>query len=225
MFKVVVALIVLIVSDLYPSQAVKKVLVIGCGRSGTTYISKFFQLSGLDVHHESSRGTDGCASWCAVANCYDLFENSIKDMQFEHVLHQVRHPLDVISSWVTNFSNLHDVSWKFIRKHTPEIYSYDSLLVQSAKYWYYWNLRAEKMAEWRYRVEDLPFILPEFGRRINYPFDAAVFSSLSNRTNAWNVISNKLTWKSLRQGLPMWLFKQIQVMAFRYGYSITDDAL
>jgi hypothetical protein len=201
----------------------KKVLVVGCGRSGTGYIARFFQLSGLDVSHETSRGTQGCSSWYALAHLYGPSGLALDNVHFEHVIHQVRHPLDVISSWVINLFNLQNNAWKLIRQHLPEISSSDSLLVHCAKYWYYWNLKAEKIAEWRYCIEDLPSILPELEEKVDYPLNAGVFEILSNKTNTWRLISNRITWETLKQELPMWLFNELQEMAGRYGYSIVDD--
>jgi hypothetical protein len=41
----------------------KKILITGCPRSGTKYISKFLRRCGKDVPHETHVGEDGIASW------------------------------------------------------------------------------------------------------------------------------------------------------------------
>lgn len=227
-FKISVALIILAAFNLHSVEetvaesCTKKILVVGCGRSGTTYIARFFQLSGLDVIHERSTGSDGSASWFALGGTYFPSDPITEGTEFEHVFHQVRHPLNVITSWLINVTNLKGWEWEFVRKHVPEISQYDSLLVQCAKYWYYWNLKAEKIAEWRYRIEDLPFVLSEFEMRLKFPFDATVFDMLPCNINTWASTSNKITWAELQRKLPKVLFKQLRGMAYRYGYSIVD---
>lgn len=80
-------------------------LITGCGRSGTTYISAVLQEFGLDVRHECY-GADGICSWPMTVVDDDLPWKWLppgrnKDMKFTHILHQVRHPLKVIASFYT----------------------------------------------------------------------------------------------------------------------------
>ncbi|MEI8365611.1 MAG: hypothetical protein WCF65_04250 [Parachlamydiaceae bacterium] len=143
------------------SEHLKPLLIVGCGRSGTEYMATFLRESGLDINHERI-GSDGCVSWPLVVNSFSPW-GPITNEEYIHVFHQVRHPLNVITSWFINLDSLTRDEWVFIRRHIPEIRDHDSLIVQCAKYWYYWNLKAEKMAEWRYRIEDIDSIIPEFG--------------------------------------------------------------
>ena len=76
----------------------KKVLVTGCGRSGTGYMCTFLKASGLDVHHEYM-GADGSVSWLMGATVDKAPWGPLaKGFHFEHVFHQVRNPLKVIQS-------------------------------------------------------------------------------------------------------------------------------
>ena len=136
----------------------KKLLITGCARSGTTYISKFLQNCGLDVPHEVT-GEFGCISWMMAADdCFAPWGEGSLGYEFDLVFHQVRNPLKCISSVMINQPNL---TWDYICKHVPEIDILEPIIQRCAKYWYYWNLLAEKKADWTYRIEDLEQVIGE----------------------------------------------------------------
>lgn len=83
----------------------KKLLVTGCGRSGTLYITSCLQKLGLDVRHEEPvppngvMGKDGMVSWfMTVDDSNPALGPGRKYYEFEYVLQLVRHPLKVIAS-------------------------------------------------------------------------------------------------------------------------------
>lgn len=199
----------------------KLLLIVGCGRSGTAFSNKYFSALGLDMAHEKPGGRDGCVSWPMVFNSYSPWGPVEPQPTFKHIFHQVRNPLDVISSWYINLSDLNRDEWIFIRSHIKEIMFEDSLLVSCAKYWYYWNLYAEKMSEWRFRVEDIENELHTFITKLNITKPVSSPTIPSN-TNAWLPITHKISWNDLKGELPEELFNNIQNMALRYGYSIED---
>jgi len=193
-------------------------LVTGCGRSGSNYMAVFLEKSGYKILHERF-GDDGVVSWPMAVDSFSPW-GPLSEESFEHVFHQVRHPLFVITSWVVNLDNLDRDEWKFIRRYIPEIDLSDSLVVQAAKYWYYWNLLAEKKAEWRYKIEDLKEVLPEFIERSGLVLDSRILDEIPSNYNSWNRTENKITWAELEKELPWDLFQNIQDMACRYGYSL-----
>lgn len=195
-------------------------LVTGCGRSGTYYMSLFLEKSGYDILHERL-GNDGIVSWPMAVNFSSPWRPSSQE-SFQHVFHQVRHPLSVITSWMVNLHDINRDEWIFIRRHIPEIKLSDPLVVQCAKYWYYWNLLAEKNAEWRYRIEDLKEILPEFMERSGLVLDENILDQIPSNSNSWNETENKITWADLEKELPQDLFQNILDMAHRYGYSLEE---
>ena len=69
----------------------KKIIIIGCGRSGTGYIHKFFQRAGLDFGHEVEMQN-------GQSNHYKTFDDL---SEYDVILHQIREPLKVISSLQT----------------------------------------------------------------------------------------------------------------------------
>lgn len=199
----------------------KEVLIIACGRSGTQYMSKLLSCSTLDIKHEQP-GINGCVSWPMVCNSYSPWGPSGDNRNFIHILHQVRHPLSVITSWYNNFGDLQRDEWRFIRKHIIEIKKNDSLLTQIAKYWYYWNLKAEALSEWRFKIEDIDYIIPKLEKRLNITLDKKQVLLISKNTNTFNKIKRKIKWSDLKNKIPKSLFENIQRMAQRYGYSILD---
>jgi hypothetical protein len=155
------------------------ILVTGCGRSGTKYTAELLQRVGLDVLHEKM-GADGIATWCmAVDSCDSPWGGGRHDLKFKTILHQVRHPLKVIPSLTTFTAR----SWQFIERYVPCPQS-DPVILRAAKYWYYWNLEAEKIASWRYRIEALPQIFDEFCRRLGVEPRREALAQTSTMTNS-----------------------------------------
>ncbi len=196
-------------------------LVTGCGRSGTEYMSLYLQAMGLQVLHERE-GEEGTVSWPMVVNNYSPWGPQAGNVKFLHAFHQVRNPLHVITSWYVNIQDLDRDEWIFVRTHVPEIKREDSLLVHCAKYWYYWNLKAEKMSEWRYRIEDIDKLRKKFEKRLEKPIDPNIFNQIPKNTNTWYSTSDKITWSQLKREIPSDLFENLQQMAKKYGYSTQD---
>jgi len=126
-------------------------LITGSGRSATKFTSELLKKMGYDYPHETHIGEDGIVSWYATG------VDGLQEV-FTSILHQVRNPIDTISS-IRTMNN-----WKVISKKTvsytsafyvlPEIKD-DNYLKQCMKYWYHWNKLAESVSEWTYKVEDL----------------------------------------------------------------------
>jgi len=130
----------------------KNVLITGCPRSGTHYIATVLRKLGLDVGHECIRH-DGVVDCRATFGWYDNYE-------FEHVFHQVRNPLVVISSLSVQGNLLGAFVppkiLEFIAKE-KKIESYRNLTARQANMhlWLYSTEMAEEMAEWTYRIESI----------------------------------------------------------------------
>jgi hypothetical protein len=191
-------------------------LVTGCARSGTKYISRALRASGYEIGHEKMSEA-GVSSWyLAAAPKKTKRRVNFGKYKFAHIFHQVRHPLSTISS-VYKTENVH--SWKYIISQIPEIRTDDSHLVKCAKYWYYWNLKAEKLAEWTYRVEDLDQLWDEFGKRIGKAITPPSEAHVPKNTNTRGEY-RQFSWEDLRRELDPILFQEIQKLAVKYGYSI-----
>ena len=156
----------------------RRFLVTGSGRSGTRYTASLLGALGLDVRHESL-GSEGVVSWYVAADADTVpYGPPSSRLVFRHVFHQVRHPLRVIPSLAT----LRPETWAFVAHHVP-CPPDDPLLVRCAKLWLHWNLLAERRAEWRYRIEDLPDIFDEFCRRFGVACDRRVLERVPRDLN------------------------------------------
>lgn len=200
-----------------PAVEERFILVTGCARSGTRYMAFILRDCGLDVGHEWVF-PDGLTSWLMAADSKvcPWEASAAANYQFKHTFHQVRHPLKVIASVYTCEP---PQSWDYICEHLPQIKSTDTHLVKCAKYWYYWNLMAEKKAELTYRIEDLDNALLIMSERTGYDFIPKDIEAFSKDINTRGK-TMELTWDILQEELPCELFFDIQMMALRYGYEI-----
>jgi hypothetical protein len=193
----------------------RDLLITGCARSGTGFISHLLQACKMQIGHEKTQ-KDGVSSWvmCTDAKHVPWAVDSRHKIRFSHIFHQVRHPLNVIASVQTEG----EPSWKYILKHIPEIKKEDSRIVKCAKYWYYWNLKAEQQAEWTYQVEQIDQVWNEFcsrlGRKLNRSQLEAVPRNVNTRTHT------EISWEDLKAQLDPELYDNIQKLAARYGYTI-----
>lgn len=195
----------------------RDILVTGCARSGTRYTAFILRDCGLDIGHEWVY-PQGLTSWLMAADCSECpwGADPSANYTFKHIFHQVRDPMKVIASV---YINEPPESWDFICRHLPEIEETDSHLVKCAKYWYYWNLMAEKKAEYTYRVEDIEKALRVMSFRMKrdlIPKDLGAYNKNINTRET----PPDLTWATLEESLPYPLFYDLQMMALRYGYSI-----
>jgi hypothetical protein len=172
------------------------------------------------MRHESV-GDYGYLGYPFVVGFYNWKGKAIQGAKFEHTFHQVRNPLRVIATWMKRTDI--EESWQFIRKFIPEIQSTDPHIVQCAKYWYYWNKKAEALSEWRYQVEAFDEVIGEFEFRLGVSLHRKAMLAIAKNINSWKGKSAPVTWSLLKKKLPVNLYLDIQEMAKRYGYSTTDE--
>lgn len=192
-------------------------LVTGCSRSGTMYISKVLNECGLHIGHEWPE-KDGLSSWLFAVNTDAApWGPQPNEIHFQHIFHQVRDPLKVISSV---FTHEPVESWQYIIAQIPEISWEDSRLTKAAKFWYYWNLSAEKKSEWTYRVEAIKEILPEYSRRLRVTLDMTALDRVPTNSNTRGsyYYPEEFKWSDLEAELSPELYNNIRELAKRYGY-------
>ncbi|MCP5203915.1 MAG: hypothetical protein H6992_07090 [Pseudomonadales bacterium] len=130
------------------------------------------------MRHEKI-GADGVVSWCMTVESNEApWGSSRCGYEFEHIFHQVRHPLKTIPS-ITTFK---ETSWRYIEQWCHCSPS-DPLMLKAAKYWLHWNERAEEIADWRYRIEDFHDVYPEFCERIGIKPDQSILNSYAKNIN------------------------------------------
>ena len=214
---------VIIILPLHAEQKIEKFLLItGSSRSGTTYIANVLTEAGLEIGHEHLKA-DGCSSWLMNVKTNHAPYGYIRTdlVHYQHIFHQVRDPLKTISSI---FSTEKEKAFIFFKEYIPEIdREKDSRLVQSAKYWYYWNLKAEAQAEWRYKIEELDDVWDEMNERLGLSLSRAPLKTTRKTINHRRTPLQKITWADLKGELSPDLFLAIQEMSVRYGYPINNE--
>src|SRR6185369_1461945 len=214
----------------------RKLLITGCGRSGTMYASAVWRSQGLDISHENptppngQMGKDGIASWyMAVNDLKALFGPSASEYEFDFVIHQVRHPLKVIAS-VAQFVLRDALSRDYIERNAPEtrlnprerqMPDCDQLILQASRYWLYWNLLACEKSSLTIKVEDLAASVEELCARLNIAFVPGVAETVSANTHGRYLYINDpywtVDWDDIAR-LDRDLCNRIRALAEVYGY-------
>jgi hypothetical protein len=224
----------------------KRVLITGCGRSGTKYISILLGRCGLEIVHERRMGKDGISSWLFGAESSTApWGPSPADYSFEHTFHLIRNPLSAIPS-IATFSR---AAWKYISGHIS-IEASDSPILRSAKYWLYWNGMVENKTDIRLKIEDMPGAIAILCDRVGAQLDISSIKQVPNDLNTrrygnlFNIFEctcldvglvrniaflkkllskippmyDDLTWKDLG-ALDLSLAEKIYAKALKYGYN------
>ncbi len=193
------------------------ILITGTGRSGTHYTAAVMQRLGLDIPHEAV-GRDGASSWKhIVSGTFEVKKKrvhrvtQIRSEGFDTILHQTRAPLKVIASMQT-FSTF---TWEFMAqfialdRNAPPIR-------QAMQAYLLWNRLIERRAQWRFQIERLPEVFPEFCERIGVtpqPFPQVDQGSRDSRTQRYQ----QLSWDDLA-AVDRELTERLLEMAAEYGY-------
>lgn len=209
-------------------------LITGCGSSGTKYAMKIFRACGVRVTHEDrARNLDGLSSWyCGInkvfprgqhgyrytlppfnAMTWDRFPKDRKTV----VLHQTRNPLKTIS---TN-QRFSAPSWHYVNLCLPDkVKLEDPLLLRCMKYWYYWNIEIEKIADFRYKVEEIVDTWPQICSIIERPELIEKIGEVKNMRKDVNSKISKYeprTWDDLYEQ-DYELATKIHEIGTKYGY-------
>lgn len=151
----------------------RKLLITGCGRSGTLYLSRVFRKAGMDVRHESV-GKYGCCSMYFITDTTDcsivnegqkvrIHESECRSQfSFDHVWYVVRHPLRTIDSLAKSFTrkvrrwtgDQLGVPTDGAEKLAP---SFEEKVRWAARYWVVGTEMAVAQSTWGFRIEDFPW--------------------------------------------------------------------
>ena len=215
-----------------------KILITGCGRSGTQFLSKILKYHDLDFLHEDIRGKDGTISWFLMFDRQDIpYWNITKKnyVNFKPNYHNrfnkkillVRHPLDVITSVYNTFEN---ISLEYIIKCISEINNQDSKLLCVMKYYLYWNLEGLKTCDFYIKIENIEF---DINKILNlYDITKKNISHFSKKTHTRNIkevesknstgikkVYNKITWEDL-ENEDIYIANQIRGLCENLKYNI-----
>ena len=152
----------------FSDHSLKKALVTGTGRSGTTFVCKLFNRVNLSISHDNDvdcgtfPGVYGSSSW------YHAFRGPLtgskyEKVSFEKVVHVVRNPLKSIHSRATrtfpngiNFMKNVIADWESTSELAvgPDTISFHDVSAWALKHWVRRNSFVSQYASWRVRVED-----------------------------------------------------------------------
>jgi hypothetical protein len=197
-------------------------VIVGTGRSGTRYISRVLSAAGVRCGHEdwwTIRGTRairllGDASWLALFNLDDFRG---------HIYHQVRDPIDVISSLAATSMNpewraRHPTSQAFHAHRSQYASSTGDPLIDAMLFVDAYLAEAERVAERTWRVENVDAeviiqIATDIGRRLTR--EAAEAALRSVPPTAHSREHGLLSWDELPDGP---LKERLSLHAEGYGY-------
>lgn len=198
----------------------RKVLITGCPKSATNYISELLSRMGLDFGHERQTESQGDANWKlapggrATRKLLRKYNMGCPGMEYYEnaiVLHQIRNPLDTMSSCQKITS-----AWPYICHFIPAETN-APITLRCMQLYYYWNRMAENNSIWSYRIEELPDIWPTFCMKINHPEFIEKKDKIKDIPT--NIASNKpytrLTWEKLEK-TDKKLCNEIQKLISRY---------
>jgi hypothetical protein len=149
----------------------RRIAITACPYSGTKHTAVLLRELGLDIGHEQY-GDDGIVSWQHIhmSKANFITEGFAEDMA---LLHQVRHPLMVISSlrqihvgykhpatghniwaYIKEVTEAMGVDWDIEAEMPPQDKVKSPLIWM--KLWYWWNKYGQEKADATYRVEEIP---------------------------------------------------------------------
>jgi hypothetical protein len=225
-------------------------LVVGTGRCGTAYMAQLLTSAGIPCGHESVFSTNTLMeiknklknpkslklSKCSLmseskwVNPRDIIADSsylsapyLKSAILKNtkIIHVVRHPLDVIKSFVfdglyfdkgipENSQNYQN----FIKRKIPEIYNNNfNSFTKAALYYILWNKLIEKNIQFYenyflYNIESNPNGLLNFLGKKKYN------KKLSKKINTWKKNDSKFYLKNIDNNV----LKQLKEFSLRYNY-------
>lgn len=213
-YKRKIDLYVAILSRKYFFKSLPGIVIVGCGRSGTTYTSKLFLSYGYKIGHERLL-IHGISSWLLLAKSKQvIWGPSMEEIKVLNlpIVHQIRHPLQVVSSLQSSSS----ISMRFIQIELDLIDTSSHLFI-AMNYWYYWNIRAEGVAQYTYRVEDLDDAIAELFKIGGFTIKSRQWNEPKKNTNTRK--HTDLTWEDLERE-DKELTKKIKELATKYGYDV-----
>jgi len=216
----------------------RRLLITGCGRSGTLYATEIWRALGLDIRHErpvppnGMMGADGMSSWFMAADDPEPPSGpSALDYEFDVVIHQVRHPLKVIASMAQFILREGKRAPAYIQQNAPEtqlgaderhyIDPKHQLILKASRYWYHWNLLAEAKADATVKIEDLNLQLPHLCDLVGIDYGLGNLEDIPEDINARHLhIRDEpwiVDWEEIKS-LDTNLYEKIRDLAASYGY-------
>ena len=186
-----------------------KLIIVGCGRSGTSAVHSQLRAAGFNIGHEVLQ-EDGGIGWpMLMQGMRDVWQPLNPT-----VLHQVREPWSAISSLTTHRRCL----WSAVSKESAGILNIKNSNLRAATFWIKWNKLCMELTDKFYRVEDLKTKDSEGYRILT---SALGIEKLPKPTTVNSRKHAKLT----RQDFVKWphIIDEINHMSDQFGYRIPND--
>lgn len=200
--------------SLFLNKKDKLIIITGCGRSGTTFSSKVLRRMGLEIGHERLR-KNGVSSWYLTSKRKKVqLGPSLYDLRSFNkiIIHQVREPLASISSMLSTGSP----SWRFLSNEIPISLEKDSKTLRAMKYYYYWNLQTENIADVRVKAEEFLYKIESI--LLKYKIDFKTNNVTIDESSKVNTRKHKkLDWDDLFKEDKN-LAEKIVELGRKYGY-------
>lgn len=206
------------------------ILIIGTPSGATHYIAEVLRRCGLDIGHERMRkdgvvdfsGTFWRGGWQPFRQYEEKTGIPFVPQKFDTVLHQVRHPLNVINS--QRFGTAWEEITKYFELANCSFDIQAPIMLRTMQLWYYFHIKGEKTAELTYRVEDIENVFPEICYRIGIKLNGdglkKVSKNLYQTKSKGDPEYTGWTWTDLMKYYPR-LCKSIIKLARKYGYEIS----
>lgn len=201
-----------------------KIVIVGCGRSGTLYMSKVCQCFDRDVGHEGF-GRDGISSWYLGDESRAILVRGLYQKCVVAYFHLVRHPIDVINSMYACELHPHRAGLDFYRRSTGH-YFHPSLS-STAEWWIQWNAFLEYYypESIRIRVEDISSkkVLQSFASRVSAELTDDIYQKIQDLGSQTHTIKTKdcyhrYTLEDIERE-DFGVSKIVQKFGEKYGYS------
>ena len=189
-------------------------LITGYPRSGTKYTAEVFQALGHQVLHEKE-GKTGVVSFRHFEN-YMASKKMRKRIIYSPIIHQVRHPLEVMKS----AHKMMYWSWKSIYRYLRG-FPHEDPMLRAMFAWCAFNELIEQHAIWRFQVEQIYEVYPELFKKLGLPVPDGIpdVKRTMNTKKEYSHYIHDLTWDDLeKKDKP--LTDKMKGMAERYGYGI-----
>ncbi len=147
----------------------RKLLVLASPRSGTKFMSKVLQTSGVKIGHEMFKPDGTVGMFFAVEDVWypgkhwvtdDEQKQRRSDFEFEQVWHFVRDPRKVIASLSSPF--FARAIWAWQERHTGISCGLYPKKLRAMQFWVAWNELIERnKPDFFFRIEDIDKAWPE----------------------------------------------------------------